>query len=65
MESLVTKKSPPPEGGSSRKGPTADHKALIARNLRMAFGEVASEPVPKHLTDLLDQLDRKQSGGGQ
>jgi hypothetical protein len=64
MESLVTRKPLPLEGsaGANRKAPTAAHKALITRNLRLAFGEVASEPVPKHLTDLLNQLDERDTG---
>jgi hypothetical protein len=30
---------------------------LITRNLRLAFGEVASEPVPDRFMDLLEKLD--------
>jgi hypothetical protein len=40
-----------------RKGTAATHKALITRNLRLAFGEVASEPVPDRFLDLLAKLD--------
>lgn len=67
MESLVSKRTPPSDGsaGEGRKAPSAAHKALIARNLRLAFGEVASEPTPKRFLDLLDQLDKKDSGGSQ
>lgn len=35
---------------------TATHKALITRNLRLVYGEVASEPVPGRIQDLLNQL---------
>lgn len=58
METLVSKK--PPQDGSAqppRKGTPANHKALITRNLRLAFGEVASEPVPDRFLDLLNQID--------
>lgn len=62
MENLVTKRSPPGEGnGGSRKSPTSAQKALITRNLRLAFGEVASEPVPKDMMDLLNQIDQAES----
>ena len=58
METLVSKK-PPHEGSAHkpRKGTPANHKALITRNLRLAFGEVASEPVPDRFLDLLNQID--------
>ena len=56
METLVNKK-PPPDEGTARKAAragVATHKALITRNLRLAYGEVASEPVPQRLLDLLE-----------
>lgn len=58
METVVSRK-PPQEGSAQkvRKGPAANHKALITRNLRLAFGEVASEPVPDRFLDLLNQID--------
>jgi hypothetical protein len=56
METLVTKK--PLEGHAQKPRKTsANHKALITRNLRLAFGEVASEPVPDRFLDLLGKLD--------
>ena len=59
METLVSKKAPDMEGRAEkpRKGTAAHHKALITRNLRLAFGEVASEPVPDRFMDLLRRLD--------
>jgi hypothetical protein len=59
METLVSKKPPHLEGRieKPRKGTAAQHKALITRNLRLAFGEVASEPVPERFMDLLRRLD--------
>jgi hypothetical protein len=60
METLLSKKPPHNEGGAGekpRKPTAATHKALITRNLRLAFGEVASEPVPNRFLDLLDRLD--------
>ncbi len=58
METLVSKK-PPIDGSAqkARKGPASNHKALITRNLRLAFGEVASEPVPDRFLDLLGKMD--------
>jgi hypothetical protein len=60
METLLSKKPPHDEGGlreKPRKPTAATHKALITRNLRLAFGEVASEPVPSRFTDLLERID--------
>lgn len=61
METLVSKK-PPPEGGAKppKGGTAATHKALITRNLRLAYGEVASEPVPDRFLKLLGDLDEAE-----
>lgn len=59
MEALATKKSSRNDNGSGRhrsKSPSATHKALITRNLRLAYGEVVSEPVPQRFLDLLQQI---------
>lgn len=56
METLVSK-TPPPEGSKSAKGASAASKALITRNLRLAFGEVASEPVPDRFLDILGRIE--------
>lgn len=59
MEALVSKKPPPQDGpdyGKSRPA-SATHKALITRNLKLAYGQVSSEPVPKRLLDILATLD--------
>jgi hypothetical protein len=58
MEALAEKK-PSQGGGDGRpkgKSPTAVQKALITRNLRLAYGEVVSEPVPQRFLDLLKEL---------
>jgi len=52
----------PPGGGKSGK-PGISAKALITRNLRLAYDEVASEPVPQHFLDLLNQLDENKDAG--
>jgi hypothetical protein len=40
-------------------GPSAvAHKALITRNLRLAYDEVAGEPIPDKILDLLAQMDK-------
>lgn len=64
METLVTNKPPQKEEvgakGPSGRASTATHKALITRNLRLVYGEVAGEQVPDRIMDLLNQLaDRK------
>jgi len=60
METLVSKKPPNDVGNGAdrpRKATAATHKALITRNLRLAFGEVAGEPVPDRFMDLLERID--------
>jgi hypothetical protein len=57
MEALVSKK-PPEDGSYSQSKPaSAQHKQLITRNLKIAYGQVASEPVPQRLLDVLSALD--------
>lgn len=46
-----------PDDAGKRKGKAATHKSLITRNLRLAYGEVASEAVPQRLLDLLNKID--------
>jgi hypothetical protein len=65
METLVSKK--PPEDGSVAKAAkanasTAAHKALITRNLRLVYGEVAGERVPDRIMELLGQLGDRKDG---
>ncbi|HVY83816.1 MAG TPA: NepR family anti-sigma factor [Caulobacterales bacterium] len=43
---------------------TSAHKALIARNLRMVYDQVAGEPVPDRILELLAQMDKKTDRGG-
>jgi len=59
MENLVTRKTPPKGSARNGKGasPSQTTKALITRNLRMAYGEVASEPLPEEWVRLLNQID--------
>lgn len=58
LEALVSKKPPEDGSGYSQSKPaSATHKALITRNLKMAYGQVASEPVPQRLLDILSNLD--------
>ncbi|MBP6689520.1 MAG: hypothetical protein KA153_05985 [Hyphomonadaceae bacterium] len=60
MEALVSKKPPPQDGAadySQSKPASATHKALITRHLKMAYGQVAGEPVPQRLLDVLAALD--------
>lgn len=61
METLVSKKPQQDGGAKPSKGTAATHKALITRNLRLAYGEVASESVPDRFLDLLGQLDQAES----
>ena len=65
METLVSNKPPKEPGNGSerpRRATAATHKALITRNLRLAFGEVAGEPVPKRFMDLLERIDSAKDG---
>jgi hypothetical protein len=54
MEAVLNKSS---DEAGKRKSKSAAHKSLITRNLRLAYGEVAGEGVPKRFLDLLDQID--------
>ncbi|MGE0533050.1 MAG: NepR family anti-sigma factor [Hyphomonadaceae bacterium] len=59
METMVNANKPPHEDSKAKKaaaGSSAHHKALIARNLKLVYGEVASEPIPDQMADLLEQL---------
>lgn len=62
MDNLVAKKSPPRGAGEGGKSTSTASKALIARNLRLAFGEVAAEPIPKEWLDLLEKIDEPKGG---
>jgi hypothetical protein len=59
MDTLVGRK-PPHSSGSGKQPPgrsSATHKALITRNLKLAFGPVTNEKLPERWLELLDQLD--------
>jgi Anti-sigma factor NepR len=62
MDALVNDKPARGEGtGRAKRGPaSATHKALIARNLKAVYGQVASEPVPQYLLDILKPLDSSE-----
>jgi len=65
MEALVSKKPPQDGSGYSQSKPaSATHKAMITRNLKLAYGQVASEPVPQRLMDLLGALDEIEGAKG-
>ncbi len=57
MDAVLNKN---PEDAGKRKGKSAANKGLITRNLRLAYGEVAGEGVPKRFLDLLDQIDESE-----
>lgn len=57
MEGLVTKSGPVRGANGARKSASNANKALITRNLRIVYGEVASEPLPQQLLDLLDRIE--------
>lgn len=46
-----------PDQGKSPSKSSAATKALITRNLKLAYGEVAAEPTPQRFLDLLNALD--------
>ncbi len=58
MDTVVGRK-PPHSGGAGKPAgnSSATHKALITRNLKLAFGPVTSEKIPERWIELLDQLD--------
>jgi hypothetical protein len=57
MEALVNNKPAGEGSGRKTRSASATHKALIARNLKAVYGQVASEPVPQYLLDILKPLD--------
>jgi hypothetical protein len=57
MDAVLNKST---DDAGKRKGKSAANKSLITRNLRMAYGEVASEGVPDRFLDLLSQLDERE-----
>lgn len=61
MDTLVGRK--PPHSGGSGKPPgksSATHKALITRNLKLAFGPVANEKLPERWLELLGEIDTNE-----
>ena len=42
---------------------TPDANNLISRQLRALYDEVVNEPIPDHITRLLQELERKQADG--
>lgn len=61
MDTIVGQK--PPQSAGNGKPPgnsSAAHKALITRNLKLAFGQAAAEPLPESWLRLLDQLDKTE-----
>ena len=58
MDTLVGRKTP--HSGGSGKPPgksSATHKALITRNLKLAFGPVTNEKLPDRWLELLGEID--------
>ena len=66
---LTTKKPARKDGkagghGAGPGGPTSTaHKALITRNLRLAYDEVAGERIPDQMLDLLEQISAREQKG--
>ncbi len=68
METMLTPKKPSDgkarktQNGGGRSGASTSpaQKALITRNLRIAFDEVAGEQIPQQMLDLLNQLSAKE-----
>lgn len=67
METLTSPTRPADKNGKAKRGQNgtagAAHKALITRNLRLVYDEVAGEPIPSQILDLLGEMDKKQGGG--
>jgi hypothetical protein len=49
-----------PDQGKSPSKSSAATKALITRNLKLAYGEVAAEATPQRFLDLLNALDGEE-----
>lgn len=68
METEVTTKKPPrgegrsgkSQGASGAASTTPANKALITRNLRLVYDEIAGERIPDKMLDLLGQLGAKE-----
>jgi hypothetical protein len=60
LEALVNSKPGEGAGRGNSRPSAAAHKALIARNLKAVYGQVASEPVPQYLLDILKSLDGQE-----
>ena len=78
METVLTSRKPSrrdgkvvtPQDGDARhnSATSAANKALITRNLRMAFDQIAGEPIPDRMLELLEELSLKEDAvkdGGQ
>jgi hypothetical protein len=68
MDSLVSSNKPQGKqgkGGEKPSAPSSAHKTLIARNLRLAYDEVAGEPIPDRILELLVQIDQQGQQGGR
>ncbi|HWA01058.1 MAG TPA: NepR family anti-sigma factor [Caulobacterales bacterium] len=67
METLVSPNRPSGKDGKVKKvrsgASTSAHKALIARNLRLVYDEVAGEPVPERILELLAKMDKAEDRG--
>ena len=67
METMVSPNKPSKKDGGKKNGgsggSTSTHKSLITRNLRKAYDEVAGEPIPDRILELLQQIDETEKGG--
>jgi len=51
----------PAQPAAERAAPEFAIHEYIGRQLKLMFDEVASEPVPERLVELLEQLERKET----
>lgn len=67
MESLVHPTKPPRRDGkagkASKSGSSTANKALITRNLRLVYDEIAGEQIPDRMIELLNELGAKEGKG--
>ncbi|MES1200551.1 MAG: NepR family anti-sigma factor [Pseudomonadota bacterium] len=61
METMASPKASK-DKGKGRGASSASHKALITRNLRLAYEEVTGEPVPDRILLLLRELYERDNG---
>jgi len=61
MEALEARGGEDRNGRAKRKSPSPASKAMMTRNIRLAYGEVEREKLPQDMLELLDKIDEALS----